>query len=237
LQLKIVYIKFVKYIIDLKVACIYKIINLVNEKFYIGSTTGELRRRKNAHLAKLRHNKHYNPLLQSSWNKYGEENFEFIELETVVFESTLPIRENRMRLLERELYLIVNLNPHFNVNRITTAGSLGRIVTQEQREHLSKKLKGRKRSPQEIENLIKGKIGVKQTKEHREAVARGRRGKPLWSSKPICMYNLDNELIAEYEFQGQAVKETGINKTSISNNANGRRKTAGGYIFKFKKLD
>ena len=55
---------------------IYKIINKVTNEKYIGQTTNYSRRIEN-HLSKLRNNKHVNPKLQASWNKYGEENFEF----------------------------------------------------------------------------------------------------------------------------------------------------------------
>ena len=55
---------------------IYKITNLVNDKFYIGSSK-DLERRKKEHFNHLRKNKHCNSHLQRSWNKYGEENFKF----------------------------------------------------------------------------------------------------------------------------------------------------------------
>ena len=216
-------------------ACVYQIVNLVNNKFYIGSTKGELRRRKSAHLAKLRHNRHCNPHLQNAWNKYGESNFKFIEIETIIFKETLSIKENYLKLRERELYFIVNLNPHYNINRITADGSLGRIVSEEQKTHLRKKLKGRKRTSEEIENIRRGKLGVKESQDHRDAISRGKLNKPIHSSRPVLVFNLSNELLFEYDFQGQAARELGINKTSISNNMNGRRKTAGKYIFKFKK--
>jgi group I intron endonuclease len=61
---------------------IYKIKNLVNEKVYIGSAKC-FKNRKREHLKLLRHNKHYNFHLQSSWNKYGESNFEFQIVQTV----------------------------------------------------------------------------------------------------------------------------------------------------------
>lgn len=216
-------------------ACVYRILNKVNGKFYIGSTKGELRRRKSAHLAKLRHNKHYNSYLQNAWNKYGEENFEFIEIETIIFEKTSTIKESYLKLRERELHFIVNLNPHYNINRITADGSLGRVLSEEQKDHLRKKLKGRKRTSEEIENIRRGKLGVKQSQEHRDAMIKAKLNKPIRSSRPVLVFNLNNELLFEYAFQGQAAKELGINKTSISNNINGRRRIAGKYIFKFKE--
>lgn len=53
---------------------IYKIINNVTGEKYVGQTTN-FSRRINDHKEKLRTNKHKNPKLQASWNKYGEENF------------------------------------------------------------------------------------------------------------------------------------------------------------------
>lgn len=53
---------------------IYKIINKVTNEKYVGQTTNFSRRIED-HLYKLRNNKHINPKLQASWNKYGEENF------------------------------------------------------------------------------------------------------------------------------------------------------------------
>jgi group I intron endonuclease len=59
----------------IKVKCyIYKIINNVTGQKYVGQTTN-FSRRIGDHLTKLRANKHPNPKLQSSWNKYREENF------------------------------------------------------------------------------------------------------------------------------------------------------------------
>jgi len=61
-------------------AYIYKIINKVNGKFYIGSTK-DIDKRWYQHYFTLKNNCHYNTHLQNAWNKYGEDNFEFEVLE------------------------------------------------------------------------------------------------------------------------------------------------------------
>jgi len=55
---------------------IYKIRNLVNNKVYIGQSKN-LKERKKQHFSALRGNKHWNKILQYSWNKHSEENFRF----------------------------------------------------------------------------------------------------------------------------------------------------------------
>ncbi len=55
---------------------IYMIMNLVNGKFYIGSSK-QIKRRLYLHKNSLRKNKHHSIYLQRAWNKYGEENFIF----------------------------------------------------------------------------------------------------------------------------------------------------------------
>lgn len=72
---------------------IYKIINIVNNKFYIGSTVNTKRRRAR-HFSELRTNKHNNKYLQTAWNKYGESSFIFIVVEEVRNVSELLEAEN-----------------------------------------------------------------------------------------------------------------------------------------------
>jgi group I intron endonuclease len=55
---------------------IYLIKNMINGKVYVGSTVNA-KRRKYSHFTALRKNKHHNAHLQFSFNKYGEENFEY----------------------------------------------------------------------------------------------------------------------------------------------------------------
>ena len=57
-------------------AVVYKIINLTNAKFYVGSTV-KIKDRFRTHRRKLRNNIHHCRHLQNAWNRDGEENFVF----------------------------------------------------------------------------------------------------------------------------------------------------------------
>jgi group I intron endonuclease len=61
---------------------IYKIRNVVNNKFYVGSTVNTEIRFK-AHRRHLRKGKHQSPHMQAAWNKYGEDCFKFEVIEHV----------------------------------------------------------------------------------------------------------------------------------------------------------
>lgn len=73
---------------------IYKIINTVNGKFYVGSTTNT-RERFRTHRNRLRKGKHHTKHLQSAWNKYGETAFIFHVIETVPEGQSLREAEDR----------------------------------------------------------------------------------------------------------------------------------------------
>ena len=74
---------------------IYKIENKVNGKVYIGQSI-DIEHRWSGHKSKLRNNKHQNDYLQKSWNKYGEDNFDF----SVICEC------NKEDLDNKEIYYI-----------------------------------------------------------------------------------------------------------------------------------
>jgi group I intron endonuclease len=72
---------------------IYKIINIVNNKFYVGSAV-DLKRRKTRHFSELRTGKHNNRHLQAAWVKYGEQAFIFVVVEELSQEADLLAAEN-----------------------------------------------------------------------------------------------------------------------------------------------
>lgn len=76
---------------------IYKIVNLVNDKFYVGSTIHK-KVRFRQHRKLLRNNRHHCKHLQAAWNKYGEEKFDFRVVEEVQDSESLEAVEDRWLL-------------------------------------------------------------------------------------------------------------------------------------------
>lgn len=130
-----------------KIAGIYKIVNIKNNKIYIGSSVHVINR-FNAHKNLLNKNKHFNSHLQSAWNKYGECNFVFELIEELVKDD----------LVKKEEYYIILYNannPKFGYNkRIECTSNLGRKYTDEQKQKLSKAHLGHKRSVEAHNKII-----------------------------------------------------------------------------------
>lgn len=128
----------------MKAQVIYKIINQVNDKFYVGSTINT-RERFRTHRIKLRSNKHHCRHLQAAWNKYGEGKFVFQVIETVPEGQSLFEAENRW------LHEHVGKPYCYNAGRSAEAPMRGRVgalhpqfgvpVPIEQKEAISKTLK------------------------------------------------------------------------------------------------
>ena len=75
---------------------IYKIVNVLNNKFYVGSTV-DTRVRFQDHRRKLRKGTHHCVHLQASWNKYGEEKFEFVVVDTVPDDDLFSVENQWLR--------------------------------------------------------------------------------------------------------------------------------------------
>ena len=67
---------------------VYKIINIVNNKYYIGSSK-DIDFRIHKHFLELKGNRHKNKHLQSAYDKYGENNFRYIILELCDIEDLI----------------------------------------------------------------------------------------------------------------------------------------------------
>ena len=167
----------------MKQPVIYKIRNVFNNKFYVGSTTDTRERFRN-HRKLLRSGKHHSPHLQASWNKYGEDCFKFEIVESVEDAALLWQAEGRW------------LSEHFGKAHCYNAGAtpeapmrgrfgalhpnFGRPVSEEQRQQISATLKDF--YAQDYSNHPRvGKTHTEETKAKisakvQQAVAEGRGG-------------------------------------------------------------
>ena len=114
---------------------IYAIKNKINNKMYIGKSVN-VHKRKSYHFWLLRSNNHFNPKLQSAFNKYGEENFEFVILEKC----------NKDELDDKEIKYINRYNTTNNGYNICEGGKggLGRTLSEETKQKISNANTGRK---------------------------------------------------------------------------------------------
>lgn len=88
---------------------VYKIINKINNKYYVGSTSN-FKKRWNQHIKLLNRNKHKNDYLQNAWNKYGKNAFEFIVVEYTDVNLIKIIEQRYLDITKTEKEKCYNLN-------------------------------------------------------------------------------------------------------------------------------
>ncbi len=140
---------------------IYKITCKLNNKIYVGQTHKPVNLRFNNHKYELRKGNHFNDHLQRSWNKYGQDAFEFSVLE-----------DNVEDIDAREIYWIRffdSTNPNKGFNR-HAGGSKNRLVTEETRAKISRSLMGNTRCI--------GRVPSQETKEKQRKARLGKKLKP-----------------------------------------------------------
>lgn len=113
---------------------IYIIKNSINEKVYVGSAIC-LSKRWTVHKSYLNSNNHHSKRLQRAWNKYGQENFEFIPIQFCGKED----------LIKYEQYWINHFNSYLaGYNGTPIAGSrLGSTHDEATREKISINRRGK----------------------------------------------------------------------------------------------
>lgn len=152
---------------------VYKILNLITNKFYIGSSS-DVKHRWSIHKSGLKKNTHHSKILQNAWNKYGEQNF--------IFEVVELCEVNRIQ--EREQFYIDSLKPTYNVRKIAESNR-GVVRSEEQKQYLSKLYKGKKRSRESIDKQRLSAKGYVKTPEHLAKIKQANIGKK--KSRQQCL--------------------------------------------------
>lgn len=146
---------------------IYCIRNTKNNKVYIGSSNN-LQRRLRDHRTELNKGRHINDHLQKSWERYGEDCFEFSILECC----------QEAKLLQREDYYIQkydSLNSEKGYNLLSADRA---IFSESTRQKLSEA--GRRPCSEETKRKIsEAKKGIKFTDEHRKKLSEAKTGTHL----------------------------------------------------------
>ena len=202
-------------------------LNIANGKLYIGSAIN-LEKRQKEHFSRLHKNTHSNKHLQSAYNLYGKDCFVFSVLfSTTCIEALIDIEQLYIDSydFEKDLY---NITP--------TAGSqlgikhsqetkdklrqanlgIGRLHTEQSKEKLRKALRGNKNG-----------LGSTQSEEHKQKISK---------LKSVKIYQIDrntNEIIKCWDSMINAAKFFNVSPGNISTVCNGRRKTCGGFIWKY----
>jgi group I intron endonuclease len=206
-------------------AYIYKIVNDINNKVYIGKTEFSIEKRFSEHCKdSVRRNEEKRPLY-NAMNKYGIEHFH-IEL---IEETDKPE--------EREVYWIQQFNSYYDGYNATLGGDgksyLDRqllINTYLQNHNLA--------LTAEILNIDAGYLS-KILKENNIEVKTSQEINKEKRGKKVEQYNLKGEYIQTFASIKDATKAVKPNSNlesthgHISQVCNGKRKTAYGYIWKF----
>jgi group I intron endonuclease len=236
---------------------IYCIINNINQKRYVGQAC-DLKQRKIRHMSDLKCGRHHNNHLQYSYNKYGEDCFDFIILETC--EISL--------LNEREIYWMEYYNV-LDSGYNQSVGGVGCMGYRHTEEEIAKMRQIQ--NPKPVYQLDKdghfikewtgashaGKcldIPVTNIKKscNRENGTR-QSGGYIWiykedfnsvdmsyyfeknknSPKPINQYDLDMNFIQRWGSVTEAETLGGFRRSEISRVCHNKRKTHCGFIFRF----
>lgn len=202
-----------------KVWGIYKIVNILNNKMYFGSSKN-LYRRLNDHFSELRNGNHYNKHLQYAFNKYKENNFKAFVVKTF---STNEITEKDLRNIETtyiQTYKTYDPKIGYNISRVGK-GTSSEEFTEERKHKISISNKGK----------IPPNKGIPMSKEQRELLTKinvEKRG------KPILMYDIFGDFIKRYESISEAAKDNNTNKNNISRVCHGKSGIYKNKIFRFE---
>lgn len=166
---------------------IYRIINIANSKYYIGSAIN-LANRKRQHFSELSLNKHTNKHLQNAYNLYGENSFLFDVIEFCENDFLIEREQFWIDAYKREgcpLYNLCSIAGSRLGTRVSEvskkkislskkgvpAHNKGKIMSDEQKEKISKALTGRERPIADVIKTANSNKGKKRTEEFKKRMS------------------------------------------------------------------
>jgi len=148
-------------------AGVYKIINKVNGRFYIGSAVN-IKKRWRYHIQDLNKGKHGNGYLQRAWNKYGSDNF--------IFEVLEYCEPSELIRMEQD-YLDSTGACESGYNMCPVAGNrLGTKMPPDAVRRVAEANRGRKMSEEECRNKSLRQTGTKRSEETKKKMSEVKMG-------------------------------------------------------------
>ena len=194
-----------------KYGIIYKIRNKINNKIYIGQTIRKFKKRYSGELEKRTHNEH----LKRSIQKYGIENFEIDE------EFDIAYSKEELDKLEDMYIKIYNCcDENYGYNN-KFGGANGRFS-----EQTKQKLK--ENSPH-LSGENHPFYGKHHTEEAKENLREKLKGKNAPSARAIYCYEKNDIRLCGKDW----ADELKINRKHIGSCCTGKRKSTGGYHFRY----
>lgn len=197
---------------------IYKISALDYKYIYVGSASN-LYKRFHGHLSQLIGNSHGNKYLQNIFNKHGWFSFKFEILEFCEIND----------LEYKEQFYIDTLNPNVNIMRVARS-AFGYKHSDDSRLKMSNNMIGNKRW-----------LGLKHSEETKFKMSIGKKSIGYMPSenarlsrcREIIQFTITGEFVKEWDCISRC-NEHGFTNTGINNCLNGRSKSSGNYIWKYK---
>ena len=177
--------------------------NLKNGKSYVGMTSREPKRRWDNGNGYQRHPKMWKDIQNSDWNKDWEH-------------SIIRQFKDKQEALKYEAFLIAMLDTVRNGYNISSYGGSSYKRTDETRKKLSESHIGKHHSEETKKKLSEAKIGNHNSPQ-----------------TPVLQYSKSGEFIAEYPSTKEAERRTRCSHGNISSCCKGKRKSAGGFIWKY----
>ena len=202
-----------------EIASVYQIRNKINGMAYVGSSR-DTNFRWNRHLLFLEQGKHWNPILQASWNNYGAEAFVFEILEKLDHPEEAVLRD-------RERQFMVSLDTitpkGYNVATDTTAPMSGRKHSDATRAQMKKSHTGLPNTPEanrKIGEANSRRVWTPEMRAVRAEIGRRRQGKKYG---PVSEQARQNIAVAAKK-RGGPKPGWKMSEEGCKNVANARRK-------------